>query len=931
MKKGLLSILAGALLVVGCQNYDDQFDQLESQISALSSTVAGLSQVQSDLSSLAGTVSSLASTVNGLGDAIDTAVADGLADIQADIADIEAAVEAADSSQAVSELSAAVAEQGVSLEELLANSSIFTGDVVINTQNTLDVFHAMGSTLAIVNGNVDIDVTTSMDIDQVQEVVDQILNVTKEFNYAAGADVDTEVTFSNLAGTATLTIDQEGGYMLENLTSATVITLNDDTSVDVVHLGSLSTVTSINGGNIHFEKATELHLTSMASYDGDLSLKVAKGGVIDLSSYRDVDTDGDATGDNLTIYGPASFTVSELDGTGSTLSFEEVPTVVVNGYNGTVVTLDGVENFTSDNLVDWTSTSADLVSVNVTGALDSDEDEEDEDGPAIALTSKGDLEDITISGEIASINLTTNGNLTDVTIDATVGGAITLDGNSDLVNVTLTGATATGITVNNNSDLEALTIDYTSGPNADDEVDGSVVVTNNESLLSLTVSTNNLETLTVQTNADLETIDFTGVDAVGATAEPTVDVSGNSLVASKADAEAEAFTTESGMDTLKEYLEAVVAVADDATANVVFDEVDTYIDEDGDDQGSKTSGDAVEVLVLTPKVVTTAGKDAIAHKLAYGITLTGGSTVFGISADGGDILVDSANAPQASFTLSANETLAIAAIKRAAALTNADAYDLTIDAHSGYKPSGKITLSADTGADGLENTYGTYTATSPQVGVSDVLSLTIGGLTVTNSLADNGRTAAVSSNAHLFITDALENAWTAQYVTASPNLSLYLVNESSSGVLDITAVDGSGRRAFDKSYSISIARNASNTASSTHTPTLAWQYGATSDSSDNNMISNGIIVTVESQIAGVLLDAAKAVSITGLAGANVDQLSTTLKLIVENATSTTAHIYPDEARGDGAKGAGGDAVLPEAELDEVATAATATDNTAWLD
>ena len=35
MKKGLLSILAGALLVVGCQNYDDQFDALESQINAL--------------------------------------------------------------------------------------------------------------------------------------------------------------------------------------------------------------------------------------------------------------------------------------------------------------------------------------------------------------------------------------------------------------------------------------------------------------------------------------------------------------------------------------------------------------------------------------------------------------------------------------------------------------------------------------------------------------------------------------------------------------------------------------------------------------------------------------------------------------------------------------------------------------------------------
>ena len=63
MKKGLLSILAGALLVVGCQNYDDQFDQLENQISALSQTVAGLSQVQSDLAALAGTVNSLQSAL----------------------------------------------------------------------------------------------------------------------------------------------------------------------------------------------------------------------------------------------------------------------------------------------------------------------------------------------------------------------------------------------------------------------------------------------------------------------------------------------------------------------------------------------------------------------------------------------------------------------------------------------------------------------------------------------------------------------------------------------------------------------------------------------------------------------------------------------------------------------------------------------------
>ena len=38
MKKGLLSLLALALTVVGCQNYDDQFEELTSQITSLQTT-----------------------------------------------------------------------------------------------------------------------------------------------------------------------------------------------------------------------------------------------------------------------------------------------------------------------------------------------------------------------------------------------------------------------------------------------------------------------------------------------------------------------------------------------------------------------------------------------------------------------------------------------------------------------------------------------------------------------------------------------------------------------------------------------------------------------------------------------------------------------------------------------------------------------------
>ena len=107
MKKGLFSILAGALLVVGCQNYDDQFSNIESQITALASQVAGLSQVQSDLTALAGTVNSLQTSV---AQTVDAALADGLADIDTAVASLEAATANAASSEDVAAIATAVAD-----------------------------------------------------------------------------------------------------------------------------------------------------------------------------------------------------------------------------------------------------------------------------------------------------------------------------------------------------------------------------------------------------------------------------------------------------------------------------------------------------------------------------------------------------------------------------------------------------------------------------------------------------------------------------------------------------------------------------------------------------------------------------------------------------------------------------------------------------
>ena len=283
MKKSLLSILAGALLVVGCQNYDDQFDALESQINALASTVAGLSQVQSDLSALAGQVNSLQSALSA---EIDTALADGLADIDAAVASLEAATADVASAEDLAAVQTGIDANQTSLAELLAQSSVFQGSVVVNTPATLDAYHAMGDGLAIVNGSVTITVNAEMDIAKVQELVDFITVTTGDYSYTAGTGVDTEVTFQNLTGTLSLTLDQKGGYMLNNLESATVLSLDDDSTADIIHLGSLTSVTSLSDGSgagtFTFAKATELHLTSLPRYN-PLTLSLM-GGVIDISA-----------------------------------------------------------------------------------------------------------------------------------------------------------------------------------------------------------------------------------------------------------------------------------------------------------------------------------------------------------------------------------------------------------------------------------------------------------------------------------------------------------------------------------------------------------------------------------------------------------------------------------------------------------------------
>jgi len=627
MKKRLFSILAGTLLVVGCQNYDDQFSNLESQINALASTVAGLSQVQSDLSSLAGTVSSLSSTVAALGSQFDTAVSDGLSDITADIAALQAALDGVATASELEAVAASVASQQVSLNELLANSSVYNGSITINSASTLDAFYSMGSTIAIINGNVDIDVSTTMDIKKVQSVVDNILTVTGSYDYTAGSSSVAGVTFKKLSATATLTIKQNDGYELNGLTKATNIYLDDtwETGIDIIHLGSLNTVESINtqtaSHTLDFTQADEIHLTSVAYYGNDLTIKSKKGGIVDLSALTDTNTTGVVIPYDLTLHNAKALTLTKFTGDASastanlrgTVSLTDVATVAISNFGGHIDLNGGVITATLEDvaLSPALSGADDLTTLSVEGVKQSGKayNALGSTGqaakayttayPAIDLdAANADLTSVTLTGTFSSINIDNNASVSTVKINAN-SASLTLDQLSDLSTVDLTGSKFNAVTVTNNSDITSLTLDYdkyttvvASTSTADSK--GDLNVSDNANLESLTVNTTSLNNIDITTNAKLAKVSFPNLVATGTGANADIDITGNKFVATSvtdnydttaAGAAISTGTTDdstntgkythsTGLDTLTPWLDAVITAGTTADIQVWFDQID---------------------------------------------------------------------------------------------------------------------------------------------------------------------------------------------------------------------------------------------------------------------------------------------------------------------------------------------------------------------
>ena len=160
MKKGLLSLLALALTVVGCQNYDDQFAELTELIEGVRADVEDLSALQSSVNALSTTLENLEGTLTNDIDAVSDAVAelagnvDGnastlstLQDALQAVADQVADIEENGATQAqITALNAELDAIDADLDELLEANAVINQDITIKNDATLEYAESLVST-----------------------------------------------------------------------------------------------------------------------------------------------------------------------------------------------------------------------------------------------------------------------------------------------------------------------------------------------------------------------------------------------------------------------------------------------------------------------------------------------------------------------------------------------------------------------------------------------------------------------------------------------------------------------------------------------------------------------------------------------------------------------------------------------------------------
>jgi hypothetical protein len=143
-----------------------------------------------------------------LRDAVDAALADGLADINAAVANLESQIDNIATGEDVDNFNDALDGVEQDLADLLASNNVFTGNLTINSDATLEFADSLKDKVAIINGNVTVLAQTSMDPAKLNTVTTRIKTITGNLTVVAAASSAPVVAFDSLGGVGNLKIAQ---------------------------------------------------------------------------------------------------------------------------------------------------------------------------------------------------------------------------------------------------------------------------------------------------------------------------------------------------------------------------------------------------------------------------------------------------------------------------------------------------------------------------------------------------------------------------------------------------------------------------------------------------------------------------------------------------------------------------------------------------
>jgi len=309
MKKLLLGVIAFALIITSCNKYEDDFKDLNAKIDALKTQVAGVATLAAGITDLQGKLATLTAAVAALPNptASITTLTNNLATLTTNVTaiqtklntlatDVAAGKVTSDAAAVkVAELQAALALTQLDIVKILANTSMYVGDVSITTDAEVDFWTLKIAQLGMINGRLEVNTTDiskiaamNLILDNVKAVIggsfveskvdlttspgktidlSNLTSVVGDFDaYGSGSELQSSLNISSLSVvTGEFIMDFDGPYALPALTKVggNMYLINHAADTDLGLLGTttvnfpLVTVDEwLNNGTVSFPIAT---------------------------------------------------------------------------------------------------------------------------------------------------------------------------------------------------------------------------------------------------------------------------------------------------------------------------------------------------------------------------------------------------------------------------------------------------------------------------------------------------------------------------------------------------------------------------------------------------------------------------------------------------------------------------------------------------